>query len=257
MHQAWLSFRRAAFGLIPPYNDTIYRFCQRYVDRYHNRNDSRMERNGEIYFLQKIAPQLKSVFDVGANVGEWTKHILRFNGAIQVHCFEPSKVTFERLQANLFPPNVSLNNLGVSSSAGSSVLHVAQELAGINSLYANEMLNATEDIQLTTLDLYCQQHAVEHIDMLKIDVEGHEFQVLKGADQMLSEGRISIIQFEYNDSFIYARVFLKDIFDYLKPLGYSAYKLMPDHLREYRDYSTKLDNFQFSNWVFSLSPLQI
>jgi FkbM family methyltransferase len=257
MHELGLSLRRAAFGLIPPYNNLIYSICQRYVDRYHNRTDSRMERNGEIYFLQKIAPQLTRDFDVGANVGKWTTHILQFNPDVEVHCFEPSKITFECLQSNNFPANVTLNNLGVSASAGSSVLHVAHALAGVNSLYASDLTTATETVELTTLDSYCQQHAIAQLDLLKIDVEGYEFQVLEGSNEMLSEGKISIIQVEYNDRFIYARVFLKDIFDYLKPLGYHAYKLMPDHLREYIEYSTSLDNFQFSNWVFSLKPLQI
>jgi hypothetical protein len=82
-----------------PTNAMFYRFCRRYVEHYNGEKNSDMHSNGELRWLRQVLPQCKVVFDVGANVGDWTALALSINPAIHVHCSEPSTATFQHLQA--------------------------------------------------------------------------------------------------------------------------------------------------------------
>jgi hypothetical protein len=70
-------------------------------------------------------------------------------------------------------------------------------------------------ITVTTLDSFCEEHAIPRIDLLKIDTEGYELDVLKGARKMLERNHIGLIQFEFGECDLYTRVFLRDFYDAL------------------------------------------
>jgi len=259
--QKILSF---VFSLVPSNNRLLYHICERYIDRFNNDAESRMDRNGEFYFLEQLGSQFQIAFDVGANIGEWTKYALRCNPQMQIHLFEPSHKTFHNLLKNDFPETVICNNIGLSSKSGSAILHILSDNAGVNSLHdrqwsANKIeptrWTSQETVQLDTLDSYCKKQGVNTIDLLKIDVEGHELEVLRGSYEMLEKRSIRIIQFEYNYSFIGARVFLKDIFEYLQNFGFTLHKLYPQALREYPAYHPGLESFKYSNWIATLEKL--
>lgn len=236
-----------------PSSSLFYRFCRRYVNRCNGENNDDMRKNGELRWLQETLPACKTVFDVGANVGEWTKLALGINPELQVHCFEPSSPTYQRLQSRGFADKVFLNQLGLSATNGELTLHVFSDGAGTNSVYRRDGLNMnqaqTEQIRMETLDSYCKRMQVQEIDLLKIDVEGHELDVLKGAHEMLIKGRIHRIQFEYGGTYIDARILLKDMFDLLILYGYRLYKIYPNKLRSVERYAQQLENFQYQNWV--------
>jgi len=236
-----------------PTNALLYRFCRRYVEHYNGENNGDMHSNGEFHWLRKTLPQCQVVFDVGANVGDWTALALSNNPAIRVHCFEPSMATFQHLQARSFGEQVSLNHVGLSDSAGEVTMHLFAPEAGTNSLYRREGLDIAqaqvEQVRLDTLDAYCQRQAVNQIDLLKLDVEGHELMVLKGATQLLAQDGIRRIQFEYGGTFIDARILLKDMVELLLPYGYRLHKIYPHELRPVERYEQRLENFQYQNWV--------
>jgi FkbM family methyltransferase len=243
---------RAIFDSLP--NSTpLYRFCRRYVNRYDSLNNGDMRSNGELRWLREVLPMCSTVFDVGANVGDWTAYALGINPHLKIHCFEPSAVTYQLLEARGIPGKVFLNNRGLGAVSGELILHVSEEGGGSNSVYKRTALNVvstqTEWIQVDTLDAYCERHGTRQIDLLKLDVEGHELAVLKGAMSMLDAGRIQRIQFEYGGTFIDARVLLKDMFDLLVPYGYQIYKIYPNTLRRLECYDPRLENFQYQNLV--------
>jgi len=126
----------------------------------------------------------------------------------------------------------------------------------MNSLYPRrgigQTIVKTETIHLSTLDDYCTEQKINLINFMKIDTEGHDFAVLKGSERMLSEKRIAMIQFEYGGCNLDSRVQLGDIFAFLQPYGYKLYKVYPDSLRFYPDYSQSLETFKYSNWVSML-----
>lgn len=236
-----------------PANALLYRFCRRYVNHYNGENNDDIRSNGELRWLREVLPHCETVFDIGANVGDWTAMALSINPQLKIHCFEPSDKAFRRLRAREFGGQVVLNRLGLSSEVGEMTLYLFEEEAGTNSLYRREGLNIaqtqTEQIRLDTLDAYCQRVDVRHIDFLKLDVEGHELMVLKGSSKMLAQGGVNRIQFEYGGTYIDARILLKDMFELLASYGYRLYKIHPRELRPVDRYDQRLENFQYSNWL--------
>ena len=150
---------------IIPRNPKIYNFFKHYIDRYNGENNDNMIPNGEIRFLRRNIGNRSVLFDIGANVGQWTKFVLNFNKRLTIHCFEPSKYTFKKLINNNFPPNVICNNIGLSSAKKEEFIYINKNGSGLNSLYQRKGLyehnwkipqQQKEKIQLDTLENYCR-----------------------------------------------------------------------------------------------------
>ena len=250
-------FRRGLLSLVPAHSPLVYRLAKRYVDLYNGDNNGDMKTNGELRFMRRNLPQCKTIFDIGANVGEWTALALSANPTANIHCFEPSPNTFQRLLTNRFPATVVCNNLGLSSARGESKLFVFEGCSGINSLYKREGLEGVglltqqreESVCLDTVDHYCLERGIRAIDFAKVDVEGHELEVFKGMTGLLRSGQVRIIQFEYGGCAIDARMLLKDIFTFFKGFAYSSYKIFPNEIRLVPKYDQRLENFQYQNWA--------
>lgn len=236
----------------------LYKACREYADRYNNENNGDMHANGEVAFMKDWLPNCDVVFDVGANVGSWAALAVQFNPGIRLHCFEPSKPTFLTLVGSGLPGDVTYNHCGLGSKPEDLTLRIFEEGAGINSLYERKGLEdgwklapqlGSETVRIITLDRYCADNSIDRIDFLKLDVEGHELEVLKGSSDMFHAGRIEVMQFEYGGCNIDARVLLKDMFEFFEPLTYSFFKLYPTHLRPVSRYDQRLENFQYQNWL--------
>jgi FkbM family methyltransferase len=198
------------------------------------------------------------VFDVGANVGRWSAAMLAAAEQVgrlsdlEVHAFEPSADTYAMLEAALHGQAVHLSRIALGDRTGCSTLHLVAPGAGRNSLYQlPEAIAgaATEAVQMTTLDDYARHADLEHITLVKIDTEGHDLAVLRGARGLLTERCISFIQFEYNHRWIYGRWFLRDAFALLEPLGYRLGKLTPSGVEFYPGWDVDLETFVEGNYV--------
>jgi len=241
-----------------PRKSFLYSFCKRYLDNYNGENNDNIFTNGELRFLRNNLGKCEVVFDVGANIGQWTKLALKINKKLKVHCFEPSMHSFEILKKNKFPTNVILNNFGLSSNKYRRFLYIFENGSGINSLYHRRGLELgwglrtqqkKEEIQLDTLENYCRDHDICEIDFLKIDVEGHELEVIKGGKKLFEQSKVKIVQFEYGGCNIDARVFLRDFFDFFQEFDYNFYKIYPNFIKIIKYYDQRFENFQYQNWL--------
>jgi len=133
-------FNKNLIVRIIPKNPLIYSFCKRYISKFNGENNDNICTNGERRFLQRNLENCDVVFDIGANIGQWTKLALNFNSKLNIHCFEPSKFTFDKLKSNNFSPNVICNNVGLSSSKEENFLYIFKEGGGLNSLYQRKGL---------------------------------------------------------------------------------------------------------------------
>ncbi len=123
------------FALISPNESALYKFCKNYVNYYNGNSNFDIYSNGELRFLKKNIGQSKIVFDIGANIGQWTKLALNNNSNLDIHCFEPSYYTFNKLIQNNFPPNVRCNNFGFSSIKCEKELYIFENGSELNTLY--------------------------------------------------------------------------------------------------------------------------
>ena len=250
------SIAKAIFNMIPAESALLYRAAQRYVDRFNSDNNSVSTTNGEERLLRQVLPKLREgvVFDVGANVGEWSRTCIAVESSLSMHLFEPSKTTFGVLTETAWPTNIKLNNFGFGETNAFLELNIVEAASGLNSIYKRygvkcAMAQSLELVEIRTLDDYCKENGVEHIDFLKVDVEGHELAVFNGMNRMLSQSRVDMIQFEYGGCALDARVHLADIWRYLESHGFAFFKIYPDRLVEMPTYNQGMETFKYSNWL--------
>ena len=250
------TLKRAIVRLLPG-NELAFRCARTIVNRHEGDNNFDMRTNGELRLAHAVLPSCGVVFDVGANVGDWTEGALVINRQAQYHCFEPSLDTFKTLSGRQFPANVRVNNFGLSSASEDRTLFVFGSGGEANSLYRRigtaSMQHEHEVVKLRTLDDYCIELGLSAVDFVKIDVEGHELDALRGASRMLSAGAIGVVQFEYGGTYIDSRALLKDIWELVSHCNgaYRFFKLFPEGPRLIQQYSQTLETFQYSNWVFA------
>lgn len=204
------------------------------------------------------------VFDVGANRGDWTGALLTAaeqcgRTHVTVHAFEPSMHTYSLLRAALTGQPVKVHQCAVSDHVGEAVLTVIAPAAGTNSLNPDVAASrdaATEVVPTTTLDAFAAERDIVRIHLLKIDTEGHDLNVLRGAGGLLTEQRVDVVQFEYNHRWIYARAFLRDAFELLGAAGYHLGKLTPQGVEFYPGWDPDLETFVEGNYVACTTAAQ-
>jgi FkbM family methyltransferase len=138
---------------------------------------------------------LPIVFDVGANIGQTAYGLVRYLPKAQIFCVEPVGVTIQQLKARYaHHKNIRFVQLAFGSSRETidMPLHKDSEL---NTLISNQprvtdLTGETEIVTVETIDNFCHNHMLDRIDLLKIDVQGWELEVLRGANTMLSRNAI-------------------------------------------------------------------
>ncbi|MBS1976347.1 MAG: FkbM family methyltransferase [Bacteroidetes bacterium] len=217
--------------------------------------------NGEGPLIQSIRSMVSSrtcvLFDVGANKGEFTRKVMEEWLGMNYHLyvFEPAEKSFEILRQTVQSPGyVYFFKLGFGEAPGMMDLYTNEEGSGLASVYQRDLshhnidFSKRETIEVTTIDLFCEQNKIEHIDFLKLDVEGHELAVLRGAHKMLSAGRIQIVQFEFGGCNIDSRTFFRDYYNFFRK-DFHLYRVLSNGLLPIDDYSEKLEVFQSANYL--------
>jgi FkbM family methyltransferase len=147
-----------------------------------------------VAFLAANLPTGGVLVEGGAHVGLVTSQVLRLVPSVRVHAFEPHPdrgVQFERnIALNASEGQVHLNRVGLSDHAGRLGF-------GLDS---HKITASAETVPVIALDDYLAEHEIETVDAMKLDVEGHELQALRGAEQALSERRIKAIALEAMDA---------------------------------------------------------
>jgi FkbM family methyltransferase len=196
------------------------------------------------------------VADVGANVGRWSRSLLTAASAagraadIRLHAFEPDAAAYARLEGALDGAPAILSAVALSDRHGTSAFHAVAPAAGTNSLHPAPGATATsERVSTITLDSYAAQAGVARFALVKIDTEGHDLTVLRGARALLAGHRIAVVQFEYNHRWVFARAFLRDAFEFLGDLGYRVGKLTPKGVEFYPGWDPDLETFVEGNYV--------
>ena len=219
--------------------------------------------NGELRVLGAL-PQSASitVLDVGANTGHWSIACSdACSNRASIYAFEPGDRNYARLKntvenrANITPINLGLSDVDATMemliSDGTSVKS-SVETSSARDLNTGVTDFHQEPHQFLRGDIFCGRQGLDRIDFLKIDTEGHDYKVLLGFSEMISSGRVDVIQFEYNRLNVFVKSMLMDFYNLLnKQLttdGYLIGRIYPNSVN-FKEYSIYDENFVDGNFL--------
>ena len=148
----------------------------------------------------------------------------------------------ENISALVKYKNVVIENLGLSSKEGEVNIYIPITKKGVSpgariDRFTNGLPCEESKIQITTLDKYCLDRQIIP-DLIKIDVEGHEKQVLLGGVNLLKAGKPKIIMECENRHLSEANIF--DVFEILFELGYSGYFFEDKKLKPVEEFNIEI-----------------
>lgn len=149
------------------------------------------------------------IFDIGAHLGQTTLSYKKFFKHSTVYAFEPHEESFEKMskgldgKSNIYLFNIALGESKIKmqykinrNTATNSFLEIddsAKEIWGASVGIETEKIR---NMELNTLDDFVKEEQVNQIDILKIDTQGTEFNIIKGASTLMKENRIKLIYIE-------------------------------------------------------------
>lgn len=211
------------------------------VNYYWNKGLGKLEK--ELLLLEELIPSKGRAIDVGANSGLYTYALSKL--CEQVEVFEPQSRLAERIEkySNKFCKSICVYNVALSDSNGILPLHIPMlrgrirtvlltGLASINLLDSYEC--RTVDVGVKRLDFYDFRNVV----FIKIDVEGHEIQVIEGGrNTILRDKPILLVEIEQRHL---GKRSINSVFNSITNLGYNGYFLFKDNLLPLSQFSCNI-----------------
>ncbi len=228
-----------------------------------------IETSGEKWVLAQAVSKICQgvstpvVFDVGANVGDYSLLVRQILPTATVFAFEPSRPVYQELERRLAAADatdkVRAFNLGFSDAEKTAVLHSytangqeASLLSSIDLRLPTQVVDvraaSTEQIAVHTIDNFCEVQGIEQIHFLKLDVEGHEVAILQGARRMLAEDMISMIQFEFGPANIYSRTYFYN-FWFILSERFDIFRIIPEGIVPISYYGEHCEIFLTTNYL--------
>ncbi len=208
--------------------------------------------HGEYQLMQKLHPfNFNMIFDVGCNIGEWSRMTRSLFPDAFIHMFELVPETFHKmLNNNVLDIKMYPNSFGLSDETREVPIQVVLDNDRVSTIvkdiyHTNAVLKQGLVCRGET---YATYHGVQYIDFLKLDTEGHEFEVLQGFHKLLEEGNIACLQFEYGYISILTKNMLIDFYKYLAPFGYHIGKLTPNGVA-FKDYHLLDEDFKGPDYI--------
>jgi len=190
---------------------------------------------------QKIIKNDKPIiFDIGANQGQSIDRFLKIYKKPLIHSFEPLPEEFNYLKKKYKNyDNISLVNLAVGEKKTKKTLNIASH-SGNSSFFEikkdsdwldlrskqlginkKNYITKKIEVNLDTVDTYCNTNSIDNINIMKIDTQLYEQQVLMGCENMIKNQKIDAIEIEIVFSSVYEKyVNFSDIEKYLLPYNY-------------------------------------
>jgi FkbM family methyltransferase len=172
---------------------------------------------GDAFFdmASVVGPESPVIFDVGANIGQTVSKFRATFPQAAIHSFEPSPRTFRALEKNVSHlSNVWAWNCALGAAAGQMPLLENQlpEWSSLLPLGESGWGSVEREtlVDVRTIDEFCVEKGIRKIDILKSDTQGYDFEVLKGAEQMLRTGAISLV---------YCEIIFSELYKNIAPFG--------------------------------------
>jgi FkbM family methyltransferase len=202
----------------------------------------------ELLYLQSILKSNSTFIDIGTNKGIYLYQAEKIITRGKIIGFEPNKKMVE-FASKLFKTS-KIYPLAVSSKKGIATLYIPKKGDGLQDTRASleVMSDNVEKIEIETitLDEWASQNHIHKIDVVKIDVEGHEFDAIQGCNLVLQMMKpIFIIEIELR----HANYPIQDIFEYIKEYDYSVFFYNRNTLKTEEFNSLNIANFQKDEYL--------
>jgi FkbM family methyltransferase len=221
--------------------------------RFYENSNYDQESNGESTILKKISQFNPDVIiDGGANVGNYAKLIGDLCPSSKVYCFEPVTQTFDKLKNNLINNSkIIATNKGLYSENCSKIINLFNynehsSIFDLNNVF-EKSTNSTV-VELIKGDDFLLQNNIKSVFFLKLDVEGAEYDALKGFENSLKNNLIKLIQFEYGYINIKTKHLLVDFYEFFESYGFIVGKVFPKVV-EFRKYEHRYEDFIGPNFI--------
>jgi len=177
---------------------------------YELRKKSERRQHSPGFSIQKELSTTQSpvIFDVGANVGDISILYRNLFPEAKIYSFEPSPDSFSVLKEKVSEDNeIYVFPYAIAEDSGKSILHQNSQ-PSTNSLlpthsdgvsyWGDGLLETQNTVEVSTvsIDDFCKENSIDHIDILKLDIQGFEYPALLGARNMLQGKKISLIYSE-------------------------------------------------------------
>jgi len=174
----------------------------------------------------------KVIMDVGAHFGESALAYASRFPAANIFAFEPEAKNYQSLVANVAGlSQISCTKVAMGDREGRASIYGGSNSEAY-SLKPHRTLGYLEEVDVTTIDRFLFEKHVEFIDFLKVDTEGHEMEVLKGAKNSLAKGKINLIfaeaTFNVNDEGEHTQ--LSEIQSFLSERGLQLISIYDQHI---------------------------
>lgn len=190
--------------------------------------------------------ELETIFDVGAHVGQSALSFSRLFPRATIWSFEPFAEPFGELERVTAERSVRCFQLAFGATPGTVSISPASQSSDSSLVVPAASSGPPEEIRITTLDLFAEEHAVERIDFLKVDTEGFDLEVLKGAERCLRAHAVTFVEVEAGMNPANQRhVPFEELKSFLEERGYvlfAVYEQVPEWSGEAR--------LRFANPVF-------
>lgn len=188
-----------------------------------------------------------TIFDAGAHFGNTALKYDKLFPSAAIYCFEPFRESFEKMKGNIAQhENIKPFNKALGKHVGVSQFHsnmneqtnsiLATHAEADNNWGGKAMLNTKEvlEVEVTTIDQIVEEEGLEKIDILKMDVQGAEYQVMEGARETIKKNKIKLIYTEI-----------------IAIPTYEGQQELDEALKMYRDYGFELINIYNSGHTAS------
>lgn len=235
----WFFKHAAAFG--------------RALNRFYENRNHDLYSNGEEIIIKKISKiNPTTIFDVGANIGKYTKVLREECSDANIYCFEPVEQTYNILKGNVaLLNNVKIYNAGCFSENCTKKINLFESNTH-STLYnldkITKVAEKTVEIKLIKGDNFLSENNIDKIDFLKLDIEGSEFDALEGFKNALSEKKIRAVQFEYGYINVRTKKLLLNFYEFFENYGYIVGKIFPKYV-EFRKYNFMYEDFLGPNFI--------
>ncbi len=190
-----------------------------------------MGSNEKFQDFAEILPklELKTIFDIGANVGDTVNDALGEFPHARIHAFEPVSATYEHLCRRFqSDTRITCHHFALGSSTTSALI-TARGTATGNRIVSES--GGTPDVPVETVairdgDSVLAELGIDRVSFMKIDTEGYDLETLKGFEQALAEQRVDVFQVEVGMGLQNNKhIPLHTIQDFMAARGYWLFRL--------------------------------